>query len=60
MAEVTARLRVSLVGPQNRSADIRHAGNNVSSKNTLVSLPWLAQFLRGYVKSYDRDHWDLL
>jgi hypothetical protein len=60
MAEVTARLRASRVSPQNRSADIRHARNHLSSKKALVSVPWLAQFLRGYVKGYDRDHWDLL
>jgi hypothetical protein len=56
MAEVTARLRASLSARSIAGALILHAENNAFSNKTLVSAPWFAQFSRGYIRGYDRDH----
>jgi len=56
MAEVTTGLRASLSAAGIGSAVVRHAKNNFASNKTLVNAPWSAQFLRGYIRGYDRHH----
>jgi hypothetical protein len=56
MGDVTVNARVSLPRWRLRAAFIRHAENNVSSNNALVSEPTSAQFRRRYRRGYDRHH----
>jgi hypothetical protein len=60
MSEVTARLRASLSARSIPGALILPAEDNAFSNKTLVSAPWFAQFSRGYIRGYDRDHLDSL
>jgi hypothetical protein len=56
MAQVTARLRASLSARSIADALILPPEDNAFSNKTLVSAPWFAQFSRGYIRGYDRDH----
>jgi hypothetical protein len=56
MGDVTVNATVSLPVRAIRPLIIRHAKNNASSNNPLVSVSSSAQFSRRYIWGYDRDH----
>jgi hypothetical protein len=60
MGDVTVMTTVSLHGDRGRTTVIWHTENIDASNNLLVSAPRLAQFLRRYMRGYDRDHRDHL
>jgi hypothetical protein len=55
MGDVTVNARVSLPHRRLPAALIRHAKNNISSNNALVSVPPPGQFRTRYRRGYDRD-----
>jgi hypothetical protein len=53
MGDVTA---VSAIRPNRGPVLIHHVRNHDASNKMLVSTPLSAQFLRRYIRGYDRDH----